>query len=60
MGFKEIISGAPQGLVVGSILFKEFVNDFFCFVLVSSAHKFADDNTLSSSDKTIENLIINN
>ena len=48
-----MISGAPQGLVVGPI--KVLFNEFFCFILVSFAHKFADDNTLSSSDKIIEN-----
>ena len=55
--FEEIISGAPQGSIVGPILFNFFFNDFFYFILVASAHNFADDNTLSSFAKTIENLI---
>ena len=46
--FEEIISGSPQGSIVGPILFKVFLNDFFYFVLVASAHNFADDNPLSS------------
>ena len=30
---------------------------FFYFILVASAHDFADNNTLSSFAKTIENVI---
>ena len=55
--FEEIISGVPQDTIVGPILFNIFFNDFFYFILVTSAHNFADDNTLSSFAKTIENLI---
>ena len=55
--FEEIISGVPQGSIVGPILLNIFFNDFFYFILVASAHNFADDNTLSSFAKTIENLV---
>ena len=44
--FKQIASGVPQRSFVGPILFNFFFNDFFYFILVSSAHTFADDNTL--------------
>ena len=54
---EEIISRVPQDSIVGPILFNIFFNDFFYFILVASAHNFADDNTLSSFAKTIENLI---
>ena len=55
--FEEIISGVSQGSIVGPILFNIILNDFFYFILVASAHNFADDNTLSGFAKTIENLI---
>ena len=42
---------------MGHILFNIFFNDLFCFILVGLAHNFADDKTLSSFAKTIENLI---
>ena len=41
----------------GPILFNIFFNHFFYFVLVVSAHNFADDNTLPSFAKIIENLL---
>ena len=54
--FEEIISGVPRGSIVGRILFNIFFYDFFYFILVASADNFADDNTLSSFAKKIENL----
>ena len=55
--FKTIISGVPQGTFVGPILFNCFFNDFFYFIEKASVHNFADDNTLSMFEETIQNLI---
>ena len=55
--FETIISGVPQGSIVGPILFNCFINDFFCFTEKASVHNFADDNTLSMFEETIQNLI---
>ena len=56
-GFKEIISGVPQGSIVGPILFNAFLNDFFHDIENSSVHNFADNNTLSCFAKTVKDLI---
>ena len=56
-GFEEIISGVPQGSIVGPILFNAFLNDFFYDIENASVHNFADDNTLSCFGKTVKDLI---
>ena len=52
----DIISGFAQGSIVGLILLNIFFNDFFV-ILIASAHNYADDNTLTSFGKTLEDLI---
>ena len=61
-----LIRGAPQGSILGPVLFNVFINDIFHFVQDSTIYNYADDNTLSYSDtnkntvvKTLENDSIN-
>ena len=43
--------------MLGSILYNLLFNDFFYFILLATAHNFADDNTLAYFSTTIQELI---
>ena len=54
--FKEIISGVPQEALVGPILLKALLHDFFYTIEKLFAHIFADDNTLNVFAKIMHSL----
>ena len=55
--FQILLSGVPQGSILGPILFNIFVNDLFLFINEVELANFADDNTIYSTKKNVEELI---
>ena len=55
--FEAILKGIPQRSILAPVLFNIFINDIFNFVDSSSLYNCANDNTVSCSDNSLENVI---
>ena len=49
--WKELLSGVPQGSILGPLLFNIFINDIFWFTDKTKIANYADDNTTYGVEK---------
>ena len=55
--FQVLLSGVLQGSILDPLLFNIFINDLYLWITKTDLLNFADDNTITAAERTIENLL---